>query len=317
MEVVYKAMAVGLDLLTLPSHTSHRLQPLDVSVFGPFKRAFKRYKDAWTLQHCGRGASKMVLAHWVSAALQKSLTESNIKVGFQSTGIWPFNSGAVNQYMTPSQQFIQANNIDNDEDTDVEEELDTTMEENDEGINDNLLDQNAPTGISEDSLDHISAPQFQDSKCPRQQYFVGGLEPSTAGCSAIISAMASGTPLALVQTAGYSAAVSTAATATPLAPVPTANRTVATTSGQSSIHRFLQLPEVPLPERRRKCREEPLIDYNKSIMLTSNDYMHSMEVKSTRKEKARQEAEQHKVDAEKRKDLRAAKKLQKQAESAQ
>jgi hypothetical protein len=42
-----------------------------------------------------------------------------------------------------------------------------------------------------------------------------------------------------------------------------------------------------------------------------------MEVKSTRKEKARQEAEQHKVDAEKRKDLRAAKKLQKQAESAQ
>jgi hypothetical protein len=50
MEVVYKAMAVGLDLLTLPSHTSHHLQPLDVSVFGPFKR----YRDAWTLQYCGR-----------------------------------------------------------------------------------------------------------------------------------------------------------------------------------------------------------------------------------------------------------------------
>jgi hypothetical protein len=62
MEVVHKAMAIGLDLLTLPSHTSHRLQPLDVSVFGPFKRAFKRYRDAWTLQHCGRDASKMVLA---------------------------------------------------------------------------------------------------------------------------------------------------------------------------------------------------------------------------------------------------------------
>jgi hypothetical protein len=49
IEVVHKAMQVGLDLLTLPSHTSHRLQPLDVSVFGPFKRAFKRHKDAWTL----------------------------------------------------------------------------------------------------------------------------------------------------------------------------------------------------------------------------------------------------------------------------
>jgi imidazoleglycerol phosphate dehydratase HisB len=48
LEVVHKAMGVGLDLLTLPSHTSHRLQPLDVSVFGPFKRAFKRFRDTWT-----------------------------------------------------------------------------------------------------------------------------------------------------------------------------------------------------------------------------------------------------------------------------
>jgi hypothetical protein len=72
-----------------------------------------------------------------------------------------------------------------------------------------------------------------------------------------------------------------------------------------------------VPERRRKCREELLIDYKKSIMLTSNDYLHSMEVKAARKEKARYEAEQRKVDAEKRKDLRAAEKLQKQAEKAQ
>jgi hypothetical protein len=46
MEVVHKAIEVGLDLLTLPLHTNHRLQPLDVSVFGPFKRAFKKYMDA-------------------------------------------------------------------------------------------------------------------------------------------------------------------------------------------------------------------------------------------------------------------------------
>jgi hypothetical protein len=56
LEVVHKAMQVGLDLLTLPSHTNHRLQPLDVSVFEPFKRAFKCYRDAWTLQNIGRGA---------------------------------------------------------------------------------------------------------------------------------------------------------------------------------------------------------------------------------------------------------------------
>jgi hypothetical protein len=47
--VVHKAMEVGLDLMTLPSHASHSLQPLDVKIFGPFKRAFKHYRDAWKL----------------------------------------------------------------------------------------------------------------------------------------------------------------------------------------------------------------------------------------------------------------------------
>jgi hypothetical protein len=66
LEVVYKAMQIGLDLLTLPSHTSHRLQPLDVSVFRPFKCAcrarFRGYRDAWTLHHRGHPTQKEVLA---------------------------------------------------------------------------------------------------------------------------------------------------------------------------------------------------------------------------------------------------------------
>lgn len=49
LKVVYKAMEVDLDIITLPSHTSHPVQPLDISVFGPFKRGFKRCKDAWKL----------------------------------------------------------------------------------------------------------------------------------------------------------------------------------------------------------------------------------------------------------------------------
>jgi hypothetical protein len=57
MEVVHKAIQAGLDIITLPSHTSYRIQTLDVTIFG----LFKRYMNAWTLQECGRGASKMVL----------------------------------------------------------------------------------------------------------------------------------------------------------------------------------------------------------------------------------------------------------------
>jgi hypothetical protein len=51
IDVVRKAKAVGLHLLTLSSHCSHAMQPLDISVFKPFKSAFRVYKDIWTIQN--------------------------------------------------------------------------------------------------------------------------------------------------------------------------------------------------------------------------------------------------------------------------
>jgi hypothetical protein len=53
IEVVAKAKEVGLQLVTLHSHTSHALQPLDVSVFGPFKCAFWIYRDIWAMNNKG------------------------------------------------------------------------------------------------------------------------------------------------------------------------------------------------------------------------------------------------------------------------
>jgi hypothetical protein len=58
LEVVMEAKRVGLDLLTLPSHTSHALQPLDVSVFKPFKQHFREYRDFWTSRNLDQRATK-------------------------------------------------------------------------------------------------------------------------------------------------------------------------------------------------------------------------------------------------------------------
>jgi hypothetical protein len=73
---------VGLHMLTLPSHCSHAMQPVDVAIFEPFKGAFCVYHDAWTLQNMGRGVRKEVLASWTSKALQCVLTMENIQAGF-------------------------------------------------------------------------------------------------------------------------------------------------------------------------------------------------------------------------------------------
>ena len=39
LDVAHTAQKIGLHLLTIPSHTSHATQPLDVSFFKPFKTA--------------------------------------------------------------------------------------------------------------------------------------------------------------------------------------------------------------------------------------------------------------------------------------
>jgi hypothetical protein len=62
VEVVQDAKRTGLDLLTLPSHTLHALQPLDVSVFKPFKQFFHQYRDYWMSRNMNEAASKDTLA---------------------------------------------------------------------------------------------------------------------------------------------------------------------------------------------------------------------------------------------------------------
>lgn len=102
LDVILKAQEIGLYLLTLLSHTRHALQPLDVSVFKPFKTTFRVYRDLWTQKHHGSQVSKQILLEWVSKALKKALTEKNIKAGFQATGIMSFNNKAMEGKTTPS-----------------------------------------------------------------------------------------------------------------------------------------------------------------------------------------------------------------------
>lgn len=56
LEVVQKAHEEGLDIIILPSHISHRLQPLNGSIFKSFKVAFWACKGRWTMHNKGKGA---------------------------------------------------------------------------------------------------------------------------------------------------------------------------------------------------------------------------------------------------------------------
>ena len=49
LETMQLAASMGLDIVTIPSHTSHALQPLDVNCFKPFKSAYKKERDTYML----------------------------------------------------------------------------------------------------------------------------------------------------------------------------------------------------------------------------------------------------------------------------
>ncbi len=52
LQVVTQAQQIGLKLLALLAHTSHVLQPFDVSCFKPrFKTTFRLIKGEWQLKH--------------------------------------------------------------------------------------------------------------------------------------------------------------------------------------------------------------------------------------------------------------------------
>ena len=101
LDVIVKANKARLDMVTLPSHTSHEIQPLDVAIFKPFKIEFMAYRDVWSM------TMKEDLAQWVSLALKKAMTPSNIKAGFKCIGIWPLDNTAMINKMGPSEGFIE------------------------------------------------------------------------------------------------------------------------------------------------------------------------------------------------------------------
>ena len=67
-------------------------------MFKPFKHHFREYRDFWISRNLNQAATKQILAQWVALSLKKALSVSNIQNGFSGTGIFPFNRGALTRY---------------------------------------------------------------------------------------------------------------------------------------------------------------------------------------------------------------------------
>ena len=78
----------------MPAHSSHILQPLDVSCFGPLKKAYGRQIERLIRAQINH-ISKLEFFPAFKQAFQDTFSYLNITSGFRSTGIVPFNPGVV------------------------------------------------------------------------------------------------------------------------------------------------------------------------------------------------------------------------------
>ncbi|XP_077972205.1 uncharacterized protein LOC144427221 [Styela clava] len=82
----------GLHILTFPPHCSHKLQHLDVSVFGPFKREYASQCDSWLTSHPEKVITLLYTKFaYAGAAFTRSFSMLSITAGFRATGVYSFD----------------------------------------------------------------------------------------------------------------------------------------------------------------------------------------------------------------------------------
>jgi hypothetical protein len=80
--------------IRLPSHTSHKLQPCEVSIFGPLKTAYRNLVEDMG----NKGVKSVGKQHFTllyDQARRAALTPSNIKSAWAKVGLYPFNPDRV------------------------------------------------------------------------------------------------------------------------------------------------------------------------------------------------------------------------------
>ena len=103
IHAVEYAIRHGIVIVTLPPHTTAKLQPLDVGMYAPFKAYLKQLQDDYKLLNPHVGITEHVLPEMACKAWKKVCTMSNITSAWAATGIYP-----VDRNIFPDEAFAGA-----------------------------------------------------------------------------------------------------------------------------------------------------------------------------------------------------------------
>ena len=125
--VIDKAKANGLVLLAFPPHTSHKLQPLDRTEYGPLKKYFHVACNDWMLSNHGKLITIYEVAQCLGKSFPRAFKPENILSGFRATGISPFDRNVfsdnefLSSYVTDRPQVPVAEDNDGEQEPPAEQ----------------------------------------------------------------------------------------------------------------------------------------------------------------------------------------------------
>ena len=95
---LYEAMRVNnIEILTIPPHTSHLLQPLDLVPFAQFKKYWESNLMKYNNTHSGWVLNKANFWDILVPSWNSSITPKNIIAGFKKTGVYPHDPKVIPQ----------------------------------------------------------------------------------------------------------------------------------------------------------------------------------------------------------------------------
>jgi len=114
----------GVTLVTFHPHTSHKMQPLDRGVYGPFNAYYNTAMNDWmgTAGNVRKPATIYDVAGLVGRAFPLAFTQNNIISGFKCTGIHP-----LNENIFPDSEFMSSNVTDRPPPSNKSEQLSNTV----------------------------------------------------------------------------------------------------------------------------------------------------------------------------------------------
>lgn len=103
----------GINLITLPPHTSHKLQPLDLTFFGPLKSAYNIERERYMAEHPGRRITQYEVVELFTKAFNRVSNIEKAQNGFKAAGIYPFDSYKFEEFFSTSTEETTPNTSDN------------------------------------------------------------------------------------------------------------------------------------------------------------------------------------------------------------